>query len=226
MKRFATVLFVITLSAMMVACGPGKFFGLTITLTPTNTTTLTNTAIPTPTPTSTNTPTLTPTPLGSGNGEFLYQIYSTVQADIPGARKFEGLYSSERGILLSASQLAEKFQTVVYNVSHLSPSPDGKKVEISLCYWSTNWAIDPTAYCSEYLAPINLSVVTPLKVQGLEVSWTWSPDSSKLLGVGGNGTGRDWAYYVVNNDGSQLQVLAPLANRSYEGRPFRYKDSS
>lgn len=61
-KRLGLATFVVALSFVLSACGPGQMFG------PTLTPTLTNTPTPTNTPIPTNTPTATPIPLGQITG--------------------------------------------------------------------------------------------------------------------------------------------------------------
>lgn len=86
-KNPIVILFVVTLSFGLSACGPGQMFGPTYTPVPTHTNTPTRTPKPTqtPTPLPTSTPippTSTPAPFSIQNGEFEASYKDTCETDV------------------------------------------------------------------------------------------------------------------------------------------------
>lgn len=198
-KRISVIL-ILGLSLVVSACGPGQIFSPTFTPTPTMTPTSTNTSIPTYTPTFTPTLTPTPTPIGYGSGEFLYEILTS-------DGNFKGLYSSERGLLISMAQLEEKVGTAS-SYSYLWPSPNGELAVLTLGQMPDH----PSSSLdfSHYLVSIDLSTVMPIRYPGLNLDqWIWSSDSSRLIGTGGDGTGRPTEYCIADSTDGRIITCIP-----------------
>lgn len=206
MKR--TPIFFMILIFSMRACGPGQLFDPIASENPSSIPSATATFASTvsSTPEKTPIPTFMPTPIGYGSGELLYQIYSS-------NFEFKGLYTSERGLIISKTQIDEKIGSD-FAIAFLNPSPNGALVVLSLGREQNQPA--STYDWSHFIISIDQNSIMPIRYTGMYLDhWFWSSDSSKLLGTGDDGTGKRKEYCVADStDGRIITCIsADINNR-------------